>query len=451
MSAEDFASWGVDVPRRPPPAPTALAPATVAAAPVAAALAPAPVAAALAPAPVAAALAPATVAAALAPATVAAALAPAPVATARTPKVRSLLRARANAVLLDGLIVGLPLVLIDVLMGALFPHAGFFSTGAQASTSYALFGPYGLLLMLPLWLSYFAVSEALTGQTIGKRWMGLRVISVDGGPAGVAAVSARSLLRLVDDLGFYVVGLIPMLLTGERRRRFGDLAGRTLVVRVESTTAPRPRPGLRAAIYPVIWLTTVLVVAFGVGFGAPAGAGDRAVALVRAYQTARSDGNGALACSLLAHDQQRELVARVIGDYRRATAAACPQYVLTNGGQSTMVAPTLAGFAAGALQTRLTVGGGIDVRSSAVPSIVLTALTEKGHQVLDARGLGKLSFVDDCNGSTDGPAANCLCIYEWLRAQQLPPFVTDPGLPRAVRALAVDAARCRADPTRVPA
>ena len=356
-------------------------------------------------------------------------------------RVRSLLRARANAVILDGIVLSVPVVLIDVLVGALFPHEGFFSSTTGSGTAYAFIGPSGALLIVALWLSYFALSESLTGQTLGKRWMGLRVVALDGGPAGIAAVSARSLLRLIDDLGFCLVGMIPMLLTGERRRRFGDLAGRTLVVRVDSTTAPRPNPGLRAAIYPVVWLTTVMVVVFGLGLGSAAGASDAAIALVRSYENARTSGNAALACSLMAHDQQRELVALVTNDYRHASAAACPRYVLTNGAQSTMVNPVLGPFAAGPLVTRRTVLGGVHVISPALPGITLVAIPENGRMVLDARGLQELSFVDHCD-QTGGSATTvrCTCLYSWLRAQQINPYLDNPSSARLRRSLAIDEA-----------
>ena len=38
------------------------------------------------------------------------------------------------------------------------------------------------------------------------------------------------MLRLIDGLFFYLVGLITILATGQRRQRLGDMAGRTRVV-----------------------------------------------------------------------------------------------------------------------------------------------------------------------------------------------------------------------------
>jgi uncharacterized RDD family membrane protein YckC len=369
-------------------------------------------------------------------------VAPAPaVATAAArPALRSIARARANAVVIDGLLLIVPCGLILAFMATLFPDYGFYSS----ASGHARIGAPGLLLITALWLSYFAVFESLTGQTLGKRRMGLIVVSVDGGPAGVRAISARTILRLIDDLGFFLVGLLSMMLTGPRRRRLGDLAGRTVVVHVETVPSVRPNPGLLAWIYPLIWITTTVVVIFGFGLGAAAGASSRAVALVRTYETARAAGNATLACSLLAHDQQRELVALVTRDYRHATSAQCPSFVLSSGGASSTVSPALPQLIDGPLVTRRTVLGGVGVISPAYPEISLYAISENGRTVLDARGLQKLSFVDGCTSSKRVDASMCLCLYEWLRAQQINPGYLGAARTRVERALVVDAARCRA-------
>jgi uncharacterized RDD family membrane protein YckC len=342
-------------------------------------------------------------------------------------------------VLIDCLVLIVPCGLLLALMAALFPGDGFFSSAAGQ----VRIGAPGLLAMTAVWLSYFAVSEAFTGQTVGKRRMGLVVVSVDGGPAGVRAISARTVLRLIDDLVFFLVGLLSMILTGERRRRLGDLAGRTVVVRVTSVPSVRPNPGLLGWIYPVVWVTTTMIVIFGFGLGAAAGASDRAIALVRSYESARAEGNAALACSLLAHDQQRELVALVTGDYRHATAAQCPSFVLSGGGASSTVSPALPQLVDDPLVTRRTVLGGVAVISPTYPAVSLYAISEHGRTVLDARGLQKLSFVYGCTQSAHGHAAQCLCLYEWLRAQQINAGDLGAAKARLPRALVVDAGRCR--------
>jgi uncharacterized RDD family membrane protein YckC len=81
-------------------------------------------------------------------------------------------------------------------------------------------------------LAYYFVFEATIGATLGKRWLGVRVVRSDGGEPGVAAIAVRTVLRVIDYLPLlYLVGLVTMLATGKRRQRLGDLAAKTTVVR----------------------------------------------------------------------------------------------------------------------------------------------------------------------------------------------------------------------------
>src|SRR5438067_5647286 len=93
-----------------------------------------------------------------------------------------------------------------------------------------------LFELLIAWL-YFVLLEWLwNGQTIGKRFFGLRVISEDGEPARFVAVVVRNLVRVIDFLpALYGVGLVTLIVSS-RPQRLGDYAGGTFVVR-----APRPR------------------------------------------------------------------------------------------------------------------------------------------------------------------------------------------------------------------
>jgi uncharacterized RDD family membrane protein YckC len=85
-------------------------------------------------------------------------------------------------------------------------------------------------------LYYFFATESGGGQTLGKKLMKLRVVRADGRPAGMGEIAVRTILRVVDN---YLVGLIVMLATGEKRQRVGDLAAGTIVVdATDSTVAP---------------------------------------------------------------------------------------------------------------------------------------------------------------------------------------------------------------------
>jgi uncharacterized RDD family membrane protein YckC len=93
-------------------------------------------------------------------------------------------------------------------------------------------------------LYYFFALESGEGQTVGKRLMKLRVVRADGRPAGMREVGVRTILRVVDN---YLVGMIVMLATGERRQRVGDLAAGTIVVDASGlAVAPAPTPAADA-------------------------------------------------------------------------------------------------------------------------------------------------------------------------------------------------------------
>jgi uncharacterized RDD family membrane protein YckC len=88
-------------------------------------------------------------------------------------------------------------------------------------------------------LYYFFALESGEGHTLGKRLMKLRVMRADGRPAGMREIGVRTILRVIDN---YLVGLIVMLATGERRQRIGDLAAGTIVVDASRLVAAPPAP-----------------------------------------------------------------------------------------------------------------------------------------------------------------------------------------------------------------
>jgi uncharacterized RDD family membrane protein YckC len=101
----------------------------------------------------------------------------------------------------------------------------------------------GLAAVILGWaLYYYFALESGAGQTVGKKLMKLRVMRADGRPAGMREIAVRTVLRVVDGLGAYIVGLIVMLVTGERRQRIGDLAANTIVVDASTPTSAPPQP-----------------------------------------------------------------------------------------------------------------------------------------------------------------------------------------------------------------
>ena len=127
------------------------------------------------------------------------------------------------------------------------------------------------LVALALALSYFFVCEALTGQTWGKRKMGLRVVRLDGRPLTIASCAARNVMLPVDAIGCYLLGYIVMVLS-RRRQRLGDLVAGTVVTWDDMYPhVPADERGRTALLfgYPVVWVASA---AFAVALiGSPGG------------------------------------------------------------------------------------------------------------------------------------------------------------------------------------
>lgn len=88
-----------------------------------------------------------------------------------------------------------------------------------------------LLGIFVLYYGYFAAFEvAWSGQTPGKRFVGLRALSITGRPLSAYEALLRNVVRVADQLpGIYAIGILFVLVT-ERHQRLGDLAAATVVV-----------------------------------------------------------------------------------------------------------------------------------------------------------------------------------------------------------------------------
>jgi Tol biopolymer transport system component/uncharacterized RDD family membrane protein YckC len=137
----------------------------------------------------------------------------------------SLLGRRIGAALIDlALLFGL-LVVLALAIGESEVEGGGVSISLHGADAWLYFA---------LVLLYYFGLEAALGQTIGKLLLGLRVAGPDEGRPSVFRVAARTLLRIVDWLPLlYLVGFVALLATGPRRRRLGDLAAGTGVVRAQ--------------------------------------------------------------------------------------------------------------------------------------------------------------------------------------------------------------------------
>lgn len=127
---------------------------------------------------------------------------------------------RVGAALLDALL-GLGIVVVAVVLGI-----------ALGSVSEALGGVVlvlGYLAALAFYLWQLVV-QGRTGQTIGKRQVGIRLLKEqDGSPVGAGLSVARAFLHVVDQIPCYVGYLWP--LWDAKRQTFADKILSTVVVR----------------------------------------------------------------------------------------------------------------------------------------------------------------------------------------------------------------------------
>ncbi len=78
---------------------------------------------------------------------------------------------------------------------------------------------------------YFIGMEARLGATLGKLLVGVRVVNErDGSPIRWHTAVVRNLMRMIDAIGFFLVGFIMICVT-EKHQRLGDKVARTVVIR----------------------------------------------------------------------------------------------------------------------------------------------------------------------------------------------------------------------------
>jgi uncharacterized RDD family membrane protein YckC len=92
---------------------------------------------------------------------------------------------------------------------------------------------------------YFISMESSSGQTVGKRWLGLRVVANDTGrPPSRAQALKREVARWLVDYGPVPVGAL-MVLVHPEGKRLGDLWAGTTVIKdlrtPRSQKVPRPK------------------------------------------------------------------------------------------------------------------------------------------------------------------------------------------------------------------
>jgi uncharacterized RDD family membrane protein YckC len=135
--------------------------------------------------------------------------------------------------------------IVDTAIQAVVLVVVLFGLGGGAAAANAVLpagqgGPARAVLILGLFVlavfvvanGYYILFEIIwSGQTPGKRLVGVRVIRENGYPIRPVDAAIRNVVRLADWLpAMYGLGVLVMLLN-QRSKRLGDFAGGTIVVR----------------------------------------------------------------------------------------------------------------------------------------------------------------------------------------------------------------------------
>jgi uncharacterized RDD family membrane protein YckC len=103
----------------------------------------------------------------------------------------------------------------------------FYGEPLENETGYEVTGLPALGVFL---ISFFLwpISEGIWGQTIGKRFMDIKVVGDDYNSIGTGQAFGRFFLGFVDYM--FLIGLI-IAATNKQNKRIGDLAANTIVIR----------------------------------------------------------------------------------------------------------------------------------------------------------------------------------------------------------------------------
>lgn len=136
---------------------------------------------------------------------------------------------RIVAIIVDLIILSVVSFIIALPFGTLtltFPF--MFSYTRSLASSNAIFVPSEVLYIL-LMLLYFTYFEGTSGQTLGKKIKGIKVVKENGDPPSFGDALIRTILRIIDGIAFYLVGFI-VIQVSEKKQRLGDKAAGTIVV-----------------------------------------------------------------------------------------------------------------------------------------------------------------------------------------------------------------------------
>jgi uncharacterized RDD family membrane protein YckC len=147
---------------------------------------------------------------------------------------------RVGSMVLDGLIVGVPLLILNAILNAAFGTEHLVKIGNGFAFEHTITGAAHVVLLIVMGLIeglYFSLMNGIgPGQTVGNRAPGIAVRdAVTGQPIGFGRAVLRWFIRFILYTALIVPGLVNDLfpLWDSRRQTIADKAARSVVIRVK--------------------------------------------------------------------------------------------------------------------------------------------------------------------------------------------------------------------------
>jgi len=133
---------------------------------------------------------------------------------------------RIAAIIIDSIIILIVSGIIAIPLGV----SATLVSSMGSPMNFAFIGTFAVLNFV-LWILYFTYFEGSSGQTLGKKALGIKVVKETGKKLTYTDAFIRTILRIIDSIGAYILGLI-VILVSQKKQRIGDLAAHTVVVKV---------------------------------------------------------------------------------------------------------------------------------------------------------------------------------------------------------------------------
>jgi uncharacterized RDD family membrane protein YckC len=92
-----------------------------------------------------------------------------------------------------------------------------------------------VLYLIPYFLYHLLLEILFNGQSIGKKMMGIKVITMEGGQPSTSQYVIRWMFRIIDIAFFFLPGFFSVILS-PRSQRIGDIIAGTIVIDTRANT-----------------------------------------------------------------------------------------------------------------------------------------------------------------------------------------------------------------------